>query len=111
MDMFLKFFLGIVIIAGLVYFIIALRKKLITPRVVDAKGRQAVNYFIDFKHVDLPDLERDAAFLELATVKYKTGTGYCVASTVNDAKLKEFIKTNYQLEPSQFTVTTRQMLY
>ena len=39
MDMLFKFILGIVIIAGLVYFIIALRKKLITPRVVDAKGR------------------------------------------------------------------------
>ena len=39
MDMLFKFILGIAIIAGLVYFIIALRKKLITPRVVDAKGR------------------------------------------------------------------------
>ena len=55
MDMLFKFILGIAIIAGLVYFIIALRRKLITPRVVDAKGRQAVNYFIDFKQVDLPD--------------------------------------------------------
>ena len=111
MDMLFKFILGIGIIAGLVYFLIAMRRKLITPRVVDAKGRQAVNYFIDFKKGVLPDLEGDAAFLELATVKYKTDTGYCVASTVNDARLKEFIKTNYQLEPSQFTVTTRQLLY
>ena len=63
MAMLFKFILFIAIIAGLVYFIIALRRKLITPRVVDAKGRQAVNYFIDFKHVDLPDLEGDAAFL------------------------------------------------
>ena len=110
MDMLFKFILGIAIIAGLVYFIIALRRKLITPRVVDAKGRQAVNYFIDFKKGVLPDLEGDAAFLELATVKYKTDNGYCVASTVNDARLKEFIKTNYQLELSQFTVTTRQFL-
>ena len=111
MDTIFKFLIGIVSIAGLVYFLIAMRRKLITPRVVDAKGRQAVNYFIDFKKGVLPDLEGDAAFLELATVKYKTGNGYCVASTVNDARLKEFIKTNYQLELSQFTVTTRQMLY
>ena len=95
MDMLFKFILGIGIIAGLVYFLIAMRRKLITPRVVDAKGRQAVNYFIDFKKGVLPDLEGDAAFLELATVKYKTDTGYCVASTVNDSRLKEFIKTNY----------------
>ena len=67
MDMLFKFILGIVIIAGLVYFIIALRKKLITPRVVDAKGRQAVNYFIDFK--ENSKLYIDTFNLEITTIK------------------------------------------
>lgn len=111
METFFNFIIGIAIVAGLVYLIIAMRKKLIAPRYQDAKGRSSVTYFITFKGVEIPELEQDTAFQELATVKYKNEDGYCVASAVNDAKLKDFLKTAYNLKPNQYTVSTRQLVY
>lgn len=111
MEMIFNFIVGTAFAAVLFYLLIALRKRLIAPRYQDAKSRTAVTYFITFKNTEAPDLEHDAAFQELATVKFKNEDGYCVASAVNDAKLKDFLKTSYNLQPSQYTVTNRQMVY
>lgn len=111
MSTIFNFLIGIACMVAIVSFIIGMRKKLIAPRYQDAKGRSTVTYFISFKNAEIPDLEHDAAFQELATVKYRNDDGFCVASAVNDAKLKDFLKTSYNLQANQCSVTNRQLVY
>lgn len=107
------FVLGILLvlviwIAGIQFYIF-MSKKLYAPRTVDARGCKAVNYFIRFKEgVAVPDLRREPSFKEIGSIKFEKVDGYCIASTLSDAKLKEFFETTYQLKPDQYTISTGQ---
>ena len=92
-------------------FNIWLKMKLYAPRTRDAKGRKAVNYFIRFKDgVAIPDLRQEPTFKEVGSIKFEKVDGYCIASTLSDAKLKEFFETTYQLKPGQYTISTGQFI-
>lgn len=85
--------------------------KLYTPRTRDAKGRKSVNYFVRFKDgVAIPDLRQEPTFKEIGSIKFEKVDGYCIASTLSDAKLKEFFETTYQLKPGQYTISTGQFI-
>ena len=78
-------------------------------RTRDAKGRSTVNYFICLKKVWLFWFEAGASFKEIGSIKFEKVDGYCIASTLSDAKLKRVFETTYQLKPGH-TISTGQFI-
>ena len=54
--------------------------------------------------------DKEPTFEEIGSIKFEKVDGYCIASTLSDAKLKEFFETTYQLKPGQYTISTGQFI-
>ena len=101
----MNFVFGIIVIvafmAALVYLLINIWQ-IRTASAGQTDG--ATLYFVRFNGVNPPDLANSSVFNQVAKIIRAKGDTYQVASTVNDAKLRELIMDEFQLKSSEVVV-------
>lgn len=101
----MEFVFGIIVIVGFMAALVYLLINIWQVRATSAGQTDgATLYFVRFKGVNPPDLANSSVFNQVAKIIRAKGDTYQVASTVNDAKLRDLIMDEFQLNPSEVVV-------
>ncbi|AUA19784.1 hypothetical protein [Streptococcus suis] len=107
----MNFVFGIIVIVVFMAALIYLLINIWQTRAASAGQTGATLYFVRFNGVNPPDLANSSVFNQVAKIIRANGDTYQVASTVNDAKLRELIMDEFQLKSSEVVVCNPPRLF